>query len=355
MPQIGKRELELPLIQGGMGIGVSLGGLAGAVAACGAMGVVSAANPGFDEADFDTDPDAANLRALTEQIHRARETSKGRGLIGVNVMVATRQYAQNVRAAVAAGADAIISGAGLPIQLPELAGGSKAALAPIVSSGRAAHTICKLWDRHHAIAPDFVVVEGSEAGGHLGFSRDELLGHLAQPLEGIVADVRDAVAPFAQKHGHAIPVFAAGGVYDGDDAARLMEAGAAGVQVATRFIATPECDASPAYKEQMLAAREEDVVIIDSPVGMPGRALRTPLIQRLLAGEDLSPRRCYHCLRPCNPATAPYCITEALIAAVRGDVDNGLFFCGGNVHRLDRLMGVPQLIAQILPRREVAP
>lgn len=355
MLQVGEHGLELPLIQGGMGIGVSLGGLAGAVAACGAMGVISAANPGFDEPDFGTDPDAANLRALTAQVHRARESSGGRGLIGVNVMVATQQYAQSVRAAVTAGADAIISGAGLPIKLPELVGKGKATLAPIVSSARAARTICKLWDRHHATTPDFVVVEGSKAGGHLGFSREELTGDTAQPLETIVAEVCDAVAPFAQKYDHPIPVFAAGGVYDSTDASRLMDAGAAGVQVATRFIATPECDASPVYKEQMLAAREEDVVIIDSPVGMPGRALRTPLIQRLLAGEDLSPRRCYHCLTPCNPSTAPYCITEALIAAVRGDVENGLFFCGSNVQRLDHLSSVPQLIAQILPRREVSP
>ena len=320
-------RLSLPVIQGGMGIGVSLGSLAGHVAAAGAMGVISTANPGYAEADFWQNPAAANLRALAAQIGKAKTIAKGAGLVAVNAMVATTRYAETVAAAIAAGADAVISGAGLPLDLPAVAGAEKVLLAPIVSSGKAISTICKLWHRRFARMPDFVVVEGPLAGGHLGFTR--------------------ALAPWAAQYGRAIPVFAAGGVWSGADIAALQSAGAAGAQIATRFIATEECDAADGYKQRMVQAKDEDVRIVQSPVGMPGRALYSPLIRRLETAGRIPPVRCAGCLVPCKPADTPYCITNALIEAVKGNWEEGLFFCGGNVGRIDSITTVPRLLEQL--------
>lgn len=342
------RGLDIPVIQGGMGVGVSLGSLAGAVAACGAMGTVSAAIPGFDEADFHQNPKAANVRALEREVRRAKEVSQGKGMVAVNVMVATTQYADSVAAAIRAGADAIVSGAGLPSELPALAAGADAALAPIVSSGRAAATICRLWHKRYDRAPDFVVVEGSEAGGHLGFSKEELLEKTAKPLETLVQEVTEALEPFEKLCGRPIPVFAAGGVWDGEDAARMQAQGAAGVQLATRFIATYECDASKAYKDVLIAARAEDAQIVHSPVGMPGRALRTPLIERLEQGLRFPPSRCSDCLTPCAHAATPYCILHALARAVKGDYEEGLFFCGSNVGRLTGMHHVSEVLDSLM-------
>ena len=213
--KIRDRELSIPIIQGGMGVGISLSGLAGAVAACGGMGVISAAHPGYRDPDFYRDPLNVNRRCLKEEIAKAKEIAKGCGLVGVNVMVAVQHYADYVRAAIEGGADAIISGAGLPTELPQIAGDSKVLLAPIVSSGRAARVICRAWERHGNRLPDFVVVEGSRAGGHLGFSAEELADGSAKPLDEIVSDVVETLRPYEEKCGRKIPVFPAGGVYDG--------------------------------------------------------------------------------------------------------------------------------------------
>ncbi len=341
------KPLAVPVIQGGMGIGVSLGGLAGAVAACGGMGVISGAHPGFAAPNFWAEPLKANLSALKEQIEKAKKIAEGKGLVALNAMVATTHYAEMVGAAIAAGIDAIISGAGLPTELPALAKGSGAALAPIVSSAKAARTICRLWDRRHGVCPDFIVVEGPEAGGHLGFDQKELQNGSAQTLEEILPGVLAEAAPFAQKYQQEIPVFVAGGVYTGGDIARFVGMGAAGAQVATRFIATDECDASPRYKEILIAAKQEDICLVKSPVGMPGRALRSPLVERLGLNIRTPIKKCIDCLLPCTPATTPYCITSALIAAVEGDWENGLFFCGSNAFRLDRMMPVRELMKEL--------
>ena len=341
--ELGRRWLEVPILQGGMGIGVSLGRLAGAVAACGGMGTVSTAVPGFDEPDFARDPQGANLRALRREVRRAREIAGKSGLVAVNAMVATTQYADSVRAAIEAGVDAIVSGAGLPLELPAIAEGADVLLAPVVSGPRAAGLIARAWQKRGRL-PDFVLVEGSEAGGHLGFDRQTLRTGTAPTLAELVARTVEALAPFGRQRGRAIPVFAAGGLWTGADAARMEAAGAAGVQFATRFIATPECDASQAYKDVMLAARPQDVALVDSPVGMPGRALRTPLVRRLEEGLRLAPSRCVDCLRPCGRSTATYCIARALIRAVRGDYENGLFFCGAGVHRLEGMHSVAWLM-----------
>ena len=339
--------LAVPILQGGMGVGVSLGGLAGAVAACGGMGCISTADTGFREPDFLKNPFDANLRALKKEIHRAKELAHGSGMIAVNAMVATRQYAQAVQAAAEAGADAIISGAGLPLDLPGLISRSDVALAPIVSSARAARLICRIWARHYHRAPDFIVIEGCRAGGHLGFAEQDLLDGACLSLDEILPEVLAVVRPYAEEAGREIPVFVAGGIYTGGDMAHFTAQGAAGVQMATRFIATYECDASQGYKDVLIAAKEEDVRIIHSPVGMPGRALATPLVKQLEAGLRLPPRHCSACIKTCVPSQIPYCITHALIQAVEGNVEEGLFFCGANVGRLDRMMHVSELMDEV--------
>ena len=219
------KTLSLPILQGGMGVGISLDGLAGAVAACGGMGTLSTAVCGFQEPDFAKRPFEANLRALDRQVRHAKVLAHGAGLIAVNAMVATTQYADSVRTALRAGADAIVCGAGLPKDLPALASevsDSDAAIAPIVSSGRAAGLLCKLWDRHYGRIPDFLILEGPEAGGHLGFSRQDL--DAPPSLSDLLREVLTTIAPFRDKAGRDIPVFVAGGVKNGADICTIEEA-----------------------------------------------------------------------------------------------------------------------------------
>lgn len=351
---IGNKTLALPILQGGMGVGISLDRLAGAVAAEGGMGTISTAGCGFQEPDYGTNPRQADLRALARQVRRAKELAHGAGLVAVNAMVATAQYADSVRTALRAGVDAVISGAGLPLQLPALAAEvpeSAAALAPVVSGGRAAALIAKVWDKRYRRVPDFVVLEGPLAGGHLGFSPDEAReAQAGRPisLSSLLRDVREALAPFREKYRQDIPIFVAGGVEDGRDMARYMDEGAAGAQFATRFIATEECDASEGYKHILLNARREDVTIVKSPVGMPGRALRSPLVRRVEAGVQPRPSHCAGCLVPCRKLESPYCISQALIAAWKGDWENGLFFCGANVGQAEAVSSVGKQMDQIM-------
>ena len=342
------RALTVPILQGGMGVGVSLGGLAGAVAACGGMGCISTADTGYREPDFEKDPVSANRRALAAEIAKAKKIAGGAGIVAINAMVATQNYADAVKTAVEAGVDAIVSGAGLPLELPGLVGKADVALAPIVSSGRAAKLILRRWAKAFGRTADFVVIEGCKAGGHLGFAEEDLLAGKCQTLDEILPEVLAEVKPFEEQFGRAIPVFVAGGVYTGEDMAHYMKQGAAGVQIATRFIPTYECDASQAYKDVLLNASAEDVRIIHSPVGMPGRALNTPLVQKLSEGMRFPPRRCARCLKGCNPAQVPYCITHALIEAVKGNVEEGLFFCGANVGRLDKMRSVRALMDELM-------
>lgn len=355
------KVLEVPIVQGGMGIGVSLEKLAGAVAAAGGMGTLSAAFCGFREPDFRENSREANLRALKRQIGKAKEIARGAGLVAVNVMTAAAQYADSVRTALQAGADAVVCGAGLPRDLPALAaeaGNDRAALAPVVSGGRTAALLCRLWDRHYGRVPDFVVLEGPLAGGHLGFSHEEAREAQAgrpRPLSALLKEVLEALAPFREKYGRDIPVFVAGGVKNGAEMRRYMDQGAAGAQFATRFIAARECDASPAYKRILLNAEKEDITIVRSPVGMPGRALNSPLVRRVEAGTQPKITRCSHCLSACGCETAPYCISKALIAAVEGDWENGLFFCGANAGEVRRLTTVSEQMDQIMNEWRTAP
>lgn len=345
LPEVnaGKLKLRLPIIQGGMGIGISMSRLASAVMKEGGMGVISAAMPGVCEPDFEKDPIAANLRVLNREIRKAKKTE---GMLGVNVMVASQHYDLYVNAAIEAGADAIISGAGLPLSLPEYVKG-RCMMAPIISSGKACRLVLKMWDRHHSCTPDFIVIEGWRAGGHLGFKKEDLVAGTCQSNEEILADVLKEVQPYREKYGKPIPVFVGGGIFDHEDIVHIMECGADGVQMATRFIATKECDADENFKKMIIRATEKDIVLVKSPAGFPGRAVHSAFIQRTENMPLQSIDKCYGCMIPCKPASTPYCITRALAAAVKGDTENGLFFCGTNAARVTEMTDVHTLMQEL--------
>ncbi len=366
--KIGNLVAKHPVIQGGMGVGVSLSSLAGAVAKAGGIGIISTAQIGFKDQDFGKNPMAANLRAIHSELKKAREKAP-QGILGFNIMVATKEYASYVKEAVKAGADVIISGAGLPIDMPKFVaeaenenGGSekkerRTMIAPIVSSVKSALVICRMWDRKYHTAPDFVVVEGPCAGGHLGFSREQLteLGadtdHVAETFNEAAYDkeirgIIETVKSFAEKYKKHIPVITAGGIFDHKDVLHQFALGAEGVQAATRFVTTEECDADIAYKEAYINAKEEDIVIVKSPVGMPGRAIKNKFLERVAQGP-VKVERCFRCLEHCNPAETPYCITKALINAAEGKIDEALLFCGSNAYRCEKIETVPEVMAAL--------
>lgn len=346
--RIGDKIASIPIVQGGMGVGVSLSGLAGAVAKEGGVGVISTAQIGYEEEGFENNQAECNLRAIRKHIKRAKEIACGKGLVGVNIMVALKHYKEHVKEAVAAGADIIISGAGLPMDLPELVGeGNSTKIAPIVSSKRAAQLILKMWSHKYNRTADLIVIEGPKAGGHLGFSNEQLADMDNINFDDEIKQIIDCKKEYEEKYSKEIPVVVAGGIFDSSDIAHAIELGADGVQIASRFVATSECDASEAYKQAYINATEKDVKIIKSPVGMPGRALNNTFIKQLENGPK-SIKKCYNCLEKCNPKNVPYCITKALIDAVKGDVDNGLVFCGANVGRIKEMTTVHQLMQELV-------
>ena len=343
-------EARVPIIQGGMGIGVSLSSLASAVAKAGGVGIISAAQVGFKEADFENDNDAANLRGLRKEIKRAKNISP-QGIIGVNIMTATNNYAEQVLACVEEKADLIISGAGLPTNLPGLVKNSNTKIAPIVSSAKGAKVITKLWTKKYDYLPDLMVVEGPKAGGHLGFSPEILSQPLLPSLKTIVSEVIEILKPFEEAYGKKIPVIAAGGIYTGKDIAEFIKLGAGGVQMATRFVATDECDAHINFKRAYINAQSDTIKIVVSPLGMPGRAIYNDHVKTVEnSGKKIN--KCFRCLKACNPATAPYCITEALVKAVEGDVKNGLVFIGSMGNLIDKIVPVQELMDELTTEAE---
>lgn len=346
---IGNKTLPIPIIQGGMGVGVSLSSLAGAVARVGGLGVISAAHPGYKEADFTTNVLEANFRALAYHIKRAKEIAQGHGLIGVNIMRATTCYEGYVKCCVENGADIIISGAGLPMELPQLLESSKTMFAPIVSSLRGAKVLLHRWDKRGLRMPELVVIEGPKAGGHLGFSEKELLEGQENDYADYDDEVKEIVSyvkSFEEKYQRPFPVVFGGGVYDRKDIDHYMSLGCDGVQMATRFVATEECDADIAFKMAYINAKKEDITIVNSPVGMPGRAIENPFMhERKTQRENVT--KCYKCMDKCNPATTPYCITSALIRAVEGDTEQSLVFCGSNAYKLNEITTVKALIDEL--------
>ncbi len=342
--RIGDIEVKYPIVQGGMGIGISLSTLAAAVTNEGGIGVISAAQPGFMEEDFYTNTNEANMRALSYHIKRAKELSGG-GVIGVNLMVASKQYDMYVDCIIKNGADLIISGAGLPLDLPKYAAGSDIKLCPIVSSAKAANVILTRWMKKYKRLPDMIVIEGPKAGGHLGFKPAELETITSMDEEiGKILAVRDK---FSQQYDKEMPVIFGGGVFDRSDIDHYLSLGLNGVQMATRFVATEECDASPAFKQAYINAKEGDAKIVKSPVGMPGRAINNVFVQNTESGNGPKVTRCFNCLTHCDPRTTPYCISLALFNAAKGDLDNGLIFCGENVSRVNKMTTVHEIFEEL--------
>ena len=349
---IGHLTARLPIIQGGMGVGISLSRLASAVAEQGGIGVIAGAMIGMREPDVAQNPIEANLRALRVELQKARERTSG--IIGVNIMVALTTFREMVRTAIEERADIIFSGAGLPLDMPKHLFDAceqrkqefKTLLVPIVSSARAATIISKKWLSRYGYLPDAFVVEGPKAGGHLGFKPEELQDSHFE-LEQLVPQVVEAVKPYEDQKGRAIPVIAAGGVYSGGDIKRFLDLGASGVQMGTRFVATYECDADERFKQAYVDAKEEDITIIKSPVGMPGRALYNRFIQAARDGAK-KPFRCvFHCVSTCEQEKTPYCIAAALINAMKGNLERGFAFCGANVGRVNRIMSVRELMQSL--------
>ena len=358
--RIGHIEVDIPIIQGGMGVGISWENLAGAVAREGAVGVVSAVGTGYRHPDLVkrdrfgrpiNSENTHNAEALKRIIRDAKEISGGNGAIGVNILAAITDYGRVARDAAQAGADLIISGAGLPLSLPQYVEGYKVALVPIVSSARALRLICKTWKRKYNRLPDAVILEGPKSGGHQGFKYEDCFKEEYQ-LENLLPSVLEE----AKKWGD-IPVIVAGGVWSYEDIKWYIERGAAGVQMATRFVATHECDAPLIYKEVVLNAKEEDIILLKSPVGYPLRVIKTPFIERLLAGVNGWNGCVSNCVTPCKRGEEAkkvgFCIADRLGAAWLGNYEEGIFIIGANGHRLKRqgIISVKELLEILTGKR----
>ncbi len=342
--KIGELTAPFPVIQGGMGVGISLSHLAGTVAACGGVGILSAAQIGFREEGFEKDPIGTNLKAIKKEICKARKIANG-GIIGINIMVTTQRYEEYVKAAVESGVDFIISGAGLPVDLPELVEGSKTKIAPIVSTVKSAKVICKMWDRHYHRVPDLVVIEGPKAGGHLGFSRKQLEIFTPEVYDQEIRQIIELVKEYEKKYQKRIPVVVAGGIFDRKDFLHALELGADGVQMGTRFVTTYECDAAEEYKKAYINVSKENIVLVDSPVGMVGRAVGNTFA--LAEGKKEPVKKCYQCIKTCNPGDTPYCITNALVKAAKGETENALVFCGENAWKCDKIEHVGDILREL--------
>lgn len=326
-----------PVVQGGMGVGISLSGLASAVANEGGIGVISAAVIGMANGETRVD----NAAALRREIRRARSMTKG--ALGVNIMVALSDFDELAKVSAEEGIDVIFAGAGLPLHLPGLVGkDSKTKLVPIVSSARAVKTISKWWREKYDCVPDGFVVEGPMAGGHLGFKKEQIDDPDYQ-LEKIVPQIKEAVRPLEEQAGRKIPVIAGGGIFTGADILRFFRLGADAVQMATRFVATDECDADLGFKQAYVNCKKEDIGIIESPVGMPGRAIVNEFLLRAGRGEA-HPQSCpFHCITTCKQKDSPYCISAALINAYRGKFGGGFAFVGANGYKVKEIVPVKTL------------
>lgn len=348
--KIGDLIAKVPIVQGGMGVGISLSNLAGNVALNGGIGVLSGVEIGFKDPDYYKDKKTANIRALKHHIRRAKEISKG-GIIGINIMAVLNNFEEMVVESVREKIDIIFSGAGLPLNLPEYTKGTNTKIVPIVSSDRAAKLICKTWDKRYGIVPDAIVLEGPLAGGHLGFSKEEIEDP-SKKLQNLIPEVLSAIKPFEEKYGREIPVIAAGGIRDGKDIVELLNLGVSGVQLGSRFAATVECDADIEFKEAYIQAKQEDIVLIDSPVGLVGRAINDGFIEEAKVGNK-KPIKCVtNCLKPCKPDQVSYCIANALINAQKGNLNSGFAFAGANAYLIDKIISVKDLIEELVSEIE---
>lgn len=343
--QIGDLRINPPIIQGGMGVRVSASGLASAVSNEGALGVVASVGTGEEWPDRSLNYATRSYVSLRDMLQETK--AKTSNPIGVNIMSALTNYEDLVRAADEENVAAIISGGGLPLHLPGLVKNPSIKLIPIVSSARAADLICRTWYRKHKRLPDALIVEGVKAGGHLGFSREDVDGSHSS-LENTVKEILELAARYAESHGVTMPVVPAGGVFDGKDIARFLNMGASGVQMGTRFVCTHECDASEEYKQAYLNCSEDDILIIQSPLKLPLRVIRNEFVERIEKGEKIKFHCIYRCLATCEPQKSPYCIAQALVNAYRGNMSEGFATCGANAHRINKIVSVHELIQELV-------
>jgi nitronate monooxygenase len=354
--RIGDLKASLPIVQGGMGVGISLSGLASAVANQGGIGVIATAGIGMLEPDFATNFSEANKRALRKEIRKAKKMT--RGIIGVNVMVALSDFYDIIKVAIEEEADLVLLGAGLPLRnlkvlLPDKLKENKTKVIPIVSSARAAKVIFQYWQKNYQHVPDGVVVEGPLAGGHLGFKKEQI-NNSSFSLEKLLPEIISVIKTYEEHSNKNIPVIAAGGIYTGTDIYKYIQLGAQGVQMATRFVATYECDASLKFKENYLKCKKEDLIIIDSPVGLPGRAINNKFLEEVSAGIR-RPFKCpWRCLKTCNFENSPYCIALALTNAQQGKLEDGFSFAGANAYRVKKIISVKELINTLVEEYKTA-
>lgn len=343
---IGNLNLSVPIVQGGMGVGISLNGLAAAVANEGGVGVISCAGIGLLYKQMSKDFAEASILGLREELRLAKE--KAKGVIGVNIMVALTNFADMVKTAIASKADVIFSGAGLPLDLPSfLTKDSQTKLVPIVSSARAALIICEKWIKNYNYIPDAIVLEGPKAGGHLGYKENQITDE-NYSLEHLLPELVQTIKVVEEQNNCKIPIIAGGGIYDGEGMKRILDMGASAVQMGSIFVTTEECDASTAFKEAYINATEQDVEIIKSPVGMPGRAIFSKFIQSVKEGRE-KPNGCpYHCIRTCDYTKSPYCIIKALYNAYKGNFSKGYAFAGSNAFKADKIVTVKETIRNLM-------
>jgi len=343
--KIGDLRIAVPIIQGGMGIGISLSGLASAVANMGGIGVISTVGIGFLKEHPDKNYKRWHIEAIRNEIRKAKKLSKG--VLGVNIMSVITNFSDMVRSSIEEGIDIIFAGAGLPLDLPKyLGGGVKTKLVPIVSSGRAASILCRKWQQNYDYLPDAFVVEGPKAGGHLGFKEVDL-EKKSHSLENLVREVKQVVLSIKKQFNKEIPIIAAGGIYSGEDAYHIMNEGASAVQLGTRFIATEECDAADGFKDAIIHARDQDIQIIKSPVGLPGRTIFNGFLQETREGKR-KPSGCkYNCIRTCDPKTTEYCIAQALVEAYKGNLKDGFAFTGSNAPRVSQISTVKKVFEEL--------
>jgi NAD(P)H-dependent flavin oxidoreductase YrpB (nitropropane dioxygenase family) len=349
--QIGNITTDVPIIQGGMGVRVSLSSLAAAVAEEGAIGTISSIGLG-DANDAKADYERITREALVKEIRKAKSITNGH--LAVNFMGVLSNVDDLILTAVKEGIKIIIYGAGLPAKLPGLVEDSSVNLLPIVSSARVAEFILRTWDKRYQRTADALILEGPLAGGHLGFSEEQLNQPDKYSLDILLPEILETAKSYEDKFGKKIPVIAAGGIFNGEDIARMLSLGASGVQMATRFVCTEECGVSQEFKQAYLDAKEEDIAIIKSPVGMPGRAIYNKFLKDLEIKGKLKINCPYRCLTACKVSEAKYCIALALLNSYFGDVDNGLIFCGQNAYRIDKIVTVKEIISELLAEIEAA-
>ncbi len=338
---IGDLEINPPIIQGGMGVRVSKSGLASAVANQGCVGIIASVGLGDFEHSKASQFNKVNNEVLRTEIRKARSLSKG--IIGVNVMVVLSNYEELIKICVEENVDIIICGSGLPLDLPKMLNGKNIKLIPIVSSARAFNIIYKKWKQNYNKIPDAVIVEGPMAGGHLGFDYDDVVLERTPTLEELTTEL----VAFVKTLEEPIPIIAAGGIFDGKDIARFLKLGASGVQMATRFVTTVECDVHEDFKQAYINAQKDDITIIKSPVGLPGRVIINEFVHKIRCGATVPFNCSYHCLRTCEPRTAPYCIAKVLANAASGLLDDSFIFAGSNAYRCNEIVTVKHLIDEL--------